>query len=133
MRLAFLGLLFAVIVLPLTAHAQSGEDEPGAGEPGKPGSSTVVHGGSGAPGPSGAPGQVITPPPDPTAAPEGSGTTESTPTPTVRPPRTPSPEPVRVSVSRSSDRREWSLVGLAGAGILAGAGLVVWAWRRRPA
>jgi hypothetical protein len=119
--------------LPLAA-GQSGQDDPGAGEPGKPGSSRVIRGGSGSPGPSGAPGQVITPTPVPTEAPAegGSGGTTTTPAPTPAPKRTakPASDGTRIEVERQSNRSSPALPALAGIGLLAGAALLFWVWRR---
>lgn len=134
LRVGVLVVAFAAIFLPAAASAQSGDDEPGAGEPGKPGSSTVIHGDSGSPGPSGAPGQVITPTPERTAEPAGaagSGGASSTPTPTPRKTAKPASTTTQVEVEQQS-RRSPAVPALASFGLLAGAALLIWAWRRGP-
>lgn len=131
-RMGMLTVAVAVTLLPVAASAQSGDDDPGAGEPGRPGTSTVIRGADGSPGPSGAPGDVITPTPEPTAAPAGGGTSGSAATPAPAPRRTakPAPTDAQIEVEQQSSSRSPTVPALAGLGLLAGAALLIWSWRR---
>jgi hypothetical protein len=135
-RMKVLLVLTAAFVLlcgPVATAQNNGSDA--SGRDGRPGRSAEDHGGDGtdgAPGPNGSSGVVETPAPPP-RSPVPTATAEPSPEPTRRP----TAEPVETAspdrVQRASARRSSVVAMFAALGILAGAAIVLWAWRRRPA
>lgn len=100
-----------------------------AGEPGRDGTDSSVSGGSGADGPDGLPGRVVTGATSEPAPTESPATGSPTPTPTWE-------VTVEPREEKSSDRtrrtgRSVAIPAVATVGLLVGAAIVLWGWRRR--